>query len=156
SSPALVVAAAARLGQAGLLARPCSSPKLLLAGVSEVVEVHLLAVAVDPGRQQPEAVEPRPRLVPGAEVHAGRRAVQRHLDPPPALGGRPRPPGPAPSHGSSLPVGDNRYRPSVPRSGGTPSSVRLSRLTSAHEAQPASPSVSSTSASRLASTSRTP
>src|SRR5262249_2567994 len=55
---------------------------LLLAGVGQVVEVDALAVAVDPCRDEPEAVEAGAGgPVAGAEVQADGLRPQRHRDP---------------------------------------------------------------------------
>src|SRR5438552_2665912 len=54
---------------------------LLLAGVGQVVEIHVLAVAIDPGGDEPEAVEACPRCpVPGAEVKRDRFVIELHHD----------------------------------------------------------------------------
>src|SRR3954453_12532557 len=58
-----------------------STHSLLLPGVGEIVEVNLLAVPVDPGRDEAKAVEPG-SFGPVAllEIHAEAMAVKAHRD----------------------------------------------------------------------------
>ena len=61
---------------------------LLPEGVTEVIEINVLAVAVNPRRDKAEAVELRAgRLVAWRHVRAHGIAVQRHGDSPVAVGG---------------------------------------------------------------------
>ena len=66
-----------------------TSLSLLLAGVAQVVEIDVLAVAVNPRRDEAESVKRGARrLVAWGQVQAHGVAIKRYRDPPVAAGAR--------------------------------------------------------------------